>query len=210
MGPQDACRAPSSRKSGGTQRNCGHAARSRGLDRERLPVLACGAGSGVISRLVPAPVRRRSRRENVPVTGPVRVPPLSYAPGEISRGDTHVEFCGDVPSDAGSTPAASTTPLFVRVGLAPWSAPRLRPSASPPGSTPAASTTPHFVCVSVRRRSAAASTSPPGLTPAASTHRLTGAPHSANRQARSPQTSHAFGSSKLRVAATRTLQALTG
>src|SRR5437667_12515762 len=27
----DACRAPSSRKSGGTQRNCGHAARSRCL-----------------------------------------------------------------------------------------------------------------------------------------------------------------------------------
>jgi len=28
---RDACRAPSPRKSGGTQRNCGHAARSRCL-----------------------------------------------------------------------------------------------------------------------------------------------------------------------------------
>ena len=50
-GSQDACRAPPTRKSGGKQPNCGHAARSRGLDRERLPVLACGAGSGVISRI---------------------------------------------------------------------------------------------------------------------------------------------------------------
>ena len=50
-GSQDACRAPPTRKSGGKQPNCGFAARSRGLDRERLPVLACGAGSGVISRI---------------------------------------------------------------------------------------------------------------------------------------------------------------
>jgi hypothetical protein len=50
-GSQDACRAPPTRKSGGKQPNCGHAARSRGLGRERLPVLACGAGPGVISRI---------------------------------------------------------------------------------------------------------------------------------------------------------------
>ena len=50
-GSQDACRAPPTRKSGGKKPNCGFAARSRGLDRERLPVLACGAGSGVISRI---------------------------------------------------------------------------------------------------------------------------------------------------------------
>src|SRR5207247_9728619 len=34
---RDACRAPSSRKSGGTQRNCGHAARSRCLIKQRRP-----------------------------------------------------------------------------------------------------------------------------------------------------------------------------
>jgi hypothetical protein len=34
--------------------------------------------------------------------------PLPHAGHEISEADTHVESCGDVLSDAGSTPAAST------------------------------------------------------------------------------------------------------
>src|SRR5215831_21239055 len=47
---RDACRAPSPRKSGGTQRNCGHAARSRGLiSRDVPPVFASGAGTDVIT-----------------------------------------------------------------------------------------------------------------------------------------------------------------
>ena len=36
--------------------------------------------------------------------------PLSHDGREIKEADTHVESYGDVPSDAGSTPAASTTP----------------------------------------------------------------------------------------------------
>jgi hypothetical protein len=37
--------------------------------------------------------------------------PLPHAGHEISEADTHVESCGDVLSDAGSTPAASTIRL---------------------------------------------------------------------------------------------------
>src|SRR5437762_7567249 len=45
----DACRAPSPRKSGGTQRNCEHAARSRRLiSGDVHPELACRAGLDVI------------------------------------------------------------------------------------------------------------------------------------------------------------------
>ena len=39
---------------------------------------------------------------------------LFDARGEISRADKHVESCGDVLSDAGSTPAASTIRLTWR------------------------------------------------------------------------------------------------
>jgi hypothetical protein len=38
--------------------------------------------------------------------------PLLHVGGEISEADTHVESFGDVLSDAGSTPAASTN--FIR------------------------------------------------------------------------------------------------
>jgi hypothetical protein len=40
--------------------------------------------------------------------------PLPHAGHEISEADTHVESCGDVLSDAGSTPAASTIARYAR------------------------------------------------------------------------------------------------
>ena len=55
-------------------------------------------------------MRRRSWNRNQPVAGPTRV--LSPSPTRRARSprrDTHVEVCGAVLSDAGSTPAASTT-----------------------------------------------------------------------------------------------------
>ena len=55
--------------------------------------------------------------------------PLPHAGHEISEADTHVESCGDVLSDAGSTPAASTN--FSRICS------RIRASSS---AVPAAST----------------------------------------------------------------------
>jgi hypothetical protein len=109
-GSQDACRAPPTRKSGGKQPNCGFAARSRGLDRERLPVLACGAGSGVISRIGTGSCATEGLEPKSSRRWPdAGFQPFSNAPGETSRGDTHVEVRGAVLSDAGSIPAASTT-----------------------------------------------------------------------------------------------------
>ena len=45
-------------------------------------------------------------------SGSRRFSPLSCAGIEKLKADTHVESCGDVLSDAGSTPAASTTYLY--------------------------------------------------------------------------------------------------
>ena len=43
--------------------------------------------------------------------------PLSHDGREIKEADTHVESFGDVPSDAGSTPAASTIRLTFRLAF---------------------------------------------------------------------------------------------
>ena len=43
--------------------------------------------------------------------------PLPHAGHETSEADTHVEVHADVPSDAGSTPAASTIYLVLLEGL---------------------------------------------------------------------------------------------
>ena len=62
---RDACRAPSSRKSGGTQRNCGHAARSRCLIKQRRPPRSRlrGATGCHKSRLVGARASDSRRRD---------------------------------------------------------------------------------------------------------------------------------------------------
>jgi hypothetical protein len=62
----DACRGPSPRKSGGTQRNCGHAARSRCLNSSDVhPELACRAGLDVIKAgWPPRAVPTRGRRDD--------------------------------------------------------------------------------------------------------------------------------------------------
>jgi len=90
--------------------------------------LACGSG-----------VRRHSagwrcnggpalHREMNRVWQPAVFQPLPHAGGEISEADTHVESFGDVLSDAGSTPAAST----IRLVFIPPSAGRRLAHGGPP------------------------------------------------------------------------------
>src|SRR5262245_46973578 len=80
---------------------------------------------------------------DVPRLVPGGFSPLPHAEHETSEADTHVESLGEVPSDAGSTPAASTTHSLTLVrGLG--AASRLRPTslrAVALGTTPAASAT---------------------------------------------------------------------
>ncbi len=75
-------------------------------------------------------MRRRSWNRNQSVAGPTRV--LSPSPTRRARSprrDTHVEVCGAVLSDAGSTPAASTTRATRR---AMWCRRRSQPRRSGP------------------------------------------------------------------------------
>ena len=86
-------------------------------------------------------------------SGDRRFWPLPHAGHEISEADTHVESCGDVLSDAGSTPAASTTFLqYVREfwppvpAASPW-APRLAGAVPASSSRIAASSAAGLRCI---------------------------------------------------------------
>ncbi len=52
--------------------------------------------------------------------------PLFDADGELTKADTHVDSLGDVLSDAGSTPAASTTYLLLGQHVSDRALPRLQ------------------------------------------------------------------------------------
>jgi hypothetical protein len=58
-----------------------------------------------------------SDRKIFPGLVPGGFSPLPHAGHENSEADTHVESHGEVPSDAGSTPAASTIPRSTRSGV---------------------------------------------------------------------------------------------
>src|SRR5262245_29759931 len=81
-----------------------------------------------------------SDRKIFPGLVPGGFSPLPHAGHENSEADTHVESDGELPSDADSTPAASTIPRFTRSGVGAvvrLSAFALR--ARPSRATPAAS-----------------------------------------------------------------------
>jgi hypothetical protein len=111
MESRDACRAPLTRKTDGPSVNCGYSVRSRCLiSSDVRPGLAWWLGAGRHETGWLPDGGSASGGEMSPGLVPGGFSPLPHAGHEIAEADTHVESHEDVLSDAGSTPAASTTP----------------------------------------------------------------------------------------------------